>query len=59
MNKTTYYLRVNGVAATALRNKKQCLQMADRGHQQQPEATVELVHFDPITNTDTVLERLY
>ncbi len=59
MKNNTFYLRVNGLAATALRNKKQCLQMAERGHQQQPEAIVELIRFDAATNTDTVLERLY
>ena len=62
MNKTTrsnFYLRVNGVAATLLRTKAKCLQMAEAGHKDRPDAIVELVRFDPITHTDTVITRLY
>ncbi len=59
MKNNTFYLRVNGVAATFLRTKAKCLQMAKLGHEDRPDAIVELVHFDVITNTDTVLERLY
>ena len=57
--KKTFYLQVNGIAATMLRTKKQCLEMAEIGHQDRPDATVELVRFDPIAHTDTVIARLY
>jgi hypothetical protein len=59
MNKATFYLRVNGLAATMLRTKKQCLQMAEVGHNDRPDAIVELVRFDPVAHTDTVISRLY
>jgi hypothetical protein len=59
MTRATFYLRVNGIAATALRTKKQCLQMAERGHQGRPDAVVELIRVDPVTDTDTVISRLY
>ena len=50
---------VNGVAATFLRTKRECLKMAAFGHEDQPDAIVELVEFDVATNTDTVITRLY
>lgn len=59
MNKATFYLRVNGLAATAFRTKKQCLQMAERGHQQRPDAIVELIRFNWADQSDTVIARLY
>jgi hypothetical protein len=57
--KKNYFLRVNGVAATFLRHKSECLEMAIVGHEQRPDAIVELVEFDVVTNSDTVITRLY
>ena len=54
-----FFLRVNGVAATFLRPKTECLEMAIVGHEQRPDAIVELVEFDVATNSDTVVARLY
>jgi hypothetical protein len=59
MNRRNFYLRVNGVAATFLRPKAKCLQMAKLGHEDRPDAIVELVEFDVATNADTVVARLY
>lgn len=59
MTRATFFLRVNGVAATAFRTKKQCLEMAERGHKGRPDAVVDLVRFDAATDTDTVIARLY
>lgn len=57
--RSNFYLRVNGIAATFLRTKKQCLKMAELGHEDRPDAIVELVEFDVVTNIDTVISRLY
>ena len=57
--KKNYFLRVNGVAATLLRTKRECLKMAAFGHKQQPDAIVELVQYDVVTGKDNVLDRLY
>ena len=57
--KKNYFLRVNGVAATLLRTKRECLKMAAYGHEQQPDAIVELVQYDVVTGKDNVLDRLY
>ncbi len=59
MKTTNYFLRVNGIAATANRTKRECIQMAERGHQLRPDAVVELVKFDTRTNTDVETTRLY
>ena len=59
MKKSSYYLRVNGVAATRYYTKKVCLEMAEHGHKGRPDAVVELVEYDCWTNTDTVVARLY
>ena len=57
--KRNYFLRIDGVAATFLRTKRECLKMAAFGHEDRPDAIVELVEFDVATNTDTVITRLY
>ena len=59
MSRRNYFLRVNGVAATFLRPKSECLEMAIVGHEQRPDAIVELVKFDVATNSDAVVARLY
>lgn len=59
MNRRNFYLRVNGVAATFLRPKSECLEMAIVGHEDRPDAIVELVEYDVWANTDTVIARLY
>ncbi len=57
--RSNFFLRVNGVAATFLRPKSECLEMAIVGHEQRPDAIVELVEFDVVNNSDTVITRLY
>jgi len=54
-----FYLQVNGLAATAEGTKKRCLKLAERGHQQRPDAVVCLMKFDPKTGADTFIERLF
>jgi hypothetical protein len=54
-----FYLQVNGLAATAQGTKKRCLELAARGHQQRPDAIVELMKLDPKTLTSALVERLY
>ena len=54
-----FYLQVNGIAATAEGTRKRCLDLAERGHQQRPDAIVELMKLDPKTNNVALVERLY
>lgn len=54
-----YFLRVNGIAATGHYTKAKVLKMAAIGHQQRPDAVVDLVKFDTRTNTDVETTRLY
>ena len=54
-----FYLQVNGIAATAEGTRKRCIELAERGHQQRPDAVVELMKFDPKTNKETLIQRLY
>lgn len=61
MNKTTmsYFLRVNGIAATGHHKIGKIMKMAAIGHQQRPDAVVDLVKFSPATNSDVETTRLY
>jgi len=54
-----WYLQVNGIAATGHYTKAKVLKMAAIGHQQRPDAVVDLVKFDPRTNSDVETTRLY
>ena len=61
ISKTTvnYYLRVNSIAATGHYKIGKIMKMAAIGHQQRPDAVVDLVKFNPATNSDVETTRLY
>lgn len=54
-----FFLQVNGLAATALRLKRDCLKMAAIGHQQHPQAVVKLMKLDAKTHADILVANLY
>jgi hypothetical protein len=54
-----FYLQVNGLAATAEGTRKRCMELAERGHQQRPDAVVKLMKYDHKTNTDIFVQHLY
>jgi len=54
-----FYLQVNGLAATAEGTRKRCIELAERGHQQRPDAVVKLMKYDKKTDADIFIKRLY
>jgi hypothetical protein len=54
-----FFLEVNGIAQTGMMTRKAAIAAAERGHTERPDAIVVLMKFNPITNRDIEIKRLY
>jgi hypothetical protein len=54
-----FFLEVNGIAQTGMMTRKAAIAAAERGHAERPDAIVVLMKFNPITNRDIEVKRLY
>lgn len=54
-----FFLQVNGIAQTGMLTRKAAISAAEQGHADRPDAVVVLMKFDPRTNRDVEVKRLF